>query len=177
MNLRSYWQVLKNCLWEEQPDALISVLNATTINRTNVFPKQTKNLGSRSDVRDREEFIVNFARIKRYQESAIPYCQRLLNQHVWDKQATDQDQVWGGTRPGATIGAGAGRRAGAGLGAGGPEVAEGLEGRQEGNFSGFLIIICFFFTIVQGWSNPNIHNIMIKCTHKLLLSQNIVHFT
>ena len=72
-------------------------------------------------MRDREEFTVNFARTKQYRESSIPYCQRLLNQHVRDKRAMDQDQVQegAGAGPGARRGAGAGRRAGAGLRAGG----------------------------------------------------------
>ena len=69
------------------------------------FPKNP-NLGNGSDVRDREEFTVNFARTKQYRESAIPYCQRLLNQHVRDKRATAREQVQEGA------GAGPGARSG-----------------------------------------------------------------
>ena len=100
------------------------------------FPKNP-NLGNGSDVRDREEFTVNFARTKQYRESAIPYCQRLLNQHVRDKRATDQEQVQEGA------GAGPGARSGVEQEEeGGQEQdyeqgAKGLEGRQEGNLSGF----------------------------------------
>jgi hypothetical protein len=32
-------------------------------------------------VRRTEKFRVNFARTENYRQSAVPYCQRLLNQH------------------------------------------------------------------------------------------------
>ena len=33
------------------------------------------------DIREREQFYVNFARTEDYRTSAIPYCQRMLNSH------------------------------------------------------------------------------------------------
>ena len=45
-----------------------------------LFPR---NLNSNiHNLRGREKFIVNFANTSCYQKSAIPYCQRLLNEHV-----------------------------------------------------------------------------------------------
>ena len=32
-------------------------------------------------MREHEKYNVNFARAERYKKSAIPYCQRLLNEH------------------------------------------------------------------------------------------------
>ena len=34
------------------------------------------------DIREREKYVVNFARTSAYQTSAIPYCQRLLNDYT-----------------------------------------------------------------------------------------------
>ena len=33
------------------------------------------------EIREKETFKVNFARTEKYRKSAIPYCQRLLNEH------------------------------------------------------------------------------------------------
>ena len=61
-------------------------------------------------MRDREKFKVNFARTQQYQNSAIPYCQRLLNKHVREKQA---EELAGADRDaGAAAGARAGTTAG-----------------------------------------------------------------
>ena len=38
------------------------------------------------DVRERENFHVNFARTEDYKQSAIPHCQRLLNSYFENKQ-------------------------------------------------------------------------------------------
>ena len=40
---------------------------------------------SNANLRSNEPFIVNFARTSTYQNSAIPYCQRLFNQHFMKK--------------------------------------------------------------------------------------------
>ena len=37
------------------------------------------------DIREREQFYVNFAKTEDYRNSAIPYCQRLLNTHFKSK--------------------------------------------------------------------------------------------
>ena len=50
------------------------------INRR-LFPLNP-NIESLHDIRSREKFVVNFARTESYRKSAIPYCQRLLNQHL-----------------------------------------------------------------------------------------------
>ena len=76
------------------------------------FPRNP-NLGSTNEVRDREEFKVNFARTKQYQDSAIPYCQKLLNEHARERSAE------GLAGAGADLGAGAGRGPRAGTRAGG----------------------------------------------------------
>ena len=44
-----------------------------------LFPSNSK--VTTHDLRSKEPFIVNFARTSAYQNSTIPYCQRLLNQH------------------------------------------------------------------------------------------------
>ena len=58
-----------------------------------MFPANP-NLDNDIEVRQRERFIVNFARTKAYQKSAIPYCQNLLNTHF------SQLQEEGGAGPG-----------------------------------------------------------------------------
>ena len=45
------------------------------------FFQMNPNLGNTLETRGREHFKVNFGRTKKYQDSAIPFCQRLLNQH------------------------------------------------------------------------------------------------
>ena len=44
------------------------------------FPNY-QNLGNYPNTRGGEQFKVNFCRTKKYKESAIPFCQRLLNEH------------------------------------------------------------------------------------------------
>ena len=44
------------------------------------------NLSGEQQVRYRERFKVNFSRTKQYQESTIPFCQRLLNSHDAQQQ-------------------------------------------------------------------------------------------
>ena len=74
-----------------------------------IFPTNP-NLVDTQEVRDREKFKVNFARTQQYQNSAIPYCQRLLNKHVREKQA---EELAGADRDaGAAAGARAGTTAG-----------------------------------------------------------------
>ena len=58
-----------------------------------MFPTNP-NLQNGIEVRQRERFIVNFARTQAYQRSAIPYCQNLLNTHF------AQLQEEGGVQPG-----------------------------------------------------------------------------
>ena len=59
------------------------------------FPRNP-NIENITEIRGREEFVVNFARTKQYQLSAIPFCQRLLNQHFRDKQMADEAAGAGG---------------------------------------------------------------------------------
>ena len=49
------------------------------------FP-ENPNLNLTLTARDREKYFVNFARTKRYQQSAIPYIQRLLNLDEKEKE-------------------------------------------------------------------------------------------
>ena len=48
-----------------------------------LFPSNSK--VTDHDLRSNEPFKVNFARTSSYQNSTIPYCQRLLNQHFMKK--------------------------------------------------------------------------------------------
>ena len=48
-----------------------------------LFPEKENN--NNHDIRTYEKFKVNFARTSMYQNSAIPYCQRLLNSHFSTK--------------------------------------------------------------------------------------------
>ena len=50
-----------------------------------MFP-QNLNADNTMDVRSREKYIVNFARTNAYKQSAIPYCQRLLNANEVKKE-------------------------------------------------------------------------------------------
>ena len=80
------------------------------------FPRNP-NIGNLSEVREREEFVVNFAQTWQYQNSAIPACQRLLNTHFREKQSTSRPAEAGagaGEREGAPARAGVGHRAEAG---------------------------------------------------------------
>ena len=44
-----------------------------------IFPLNTIDKGH--EIRNQEKFHVNFARTTAYQKSAVPTCQRLLNEH------------------------------------------------------------------------------------------------
>ena len=66
------------------------------------FPRNP-NIRNSQEIRDREEFTVSFARTKHYHQSAIPFCQRLLNTHFKEKGAT-------GGREGADPGEGVGEQ-------------------------------------------------------------------
>ena len=48
-----------------------------------LFPRNIDN--NNHNVRFHEQFKVNFAKTSSYQKSAIPYCQRLLNEHFSEK--------------------------------------------------------------------------------------------
>ena len=48
------------------------------------------NQNKQSNVRSREKYTVNFARTSAYQNSAIPYCQRLLNEREETKRREDK---------------------------------------------------------------------------------------
>ena len=49
-----------------------------------IFP--LNEVSHRHEMRDKEKYRVNFARTESYKKSAIPYCQRLLNEHFYKKQ-------------------------------------------------------------------------------------------
>ena len=51
------------------------------------------NLGNDIDIRNREQFKVNFARTNAYKNSALPFCQRLLNDYHRDKNQAEEDQT------------------------------------------------------------------------------------
>ena len=75
------------------------------------FPRNP-NIGSIPEVREREHFVVNLARTKHNRESAIPFCQRLLNSHFRERRAAESG---GRAGAGADRGTrGRSRRAGAG---------------------------------------------------------------
>ena len=44
-----------------------------------LFP--VKEISHNHLLREKEHFVVNFARTEAYRTSAVPYCQRLLNDH------------------------------------------------------------------------------------------------
>ena len=46
-----------------------------------LFPTNRNQNNESTNVRNREKFHVNFARTECYRKSAIPYCQRMLNEH------------------------------------------------------------------------------------------------
>ena len=77
------------------------------------FPRNP-NIGSTTEIREREQFIVNFARTRQYKESAIPFCQRLLNSYCREKGAVPGDGRAGAGAETGTRGRGRSRRAGAG---------------------------------------------------------------
>ena len=58
------------------------------------FPRNP-NLDHTLEARKREEFKVNFCRTKQYLNSAIPYCQRLLNEYftlLEDQEEQEEEQ-------------------------------------------------------------------------------------
>ena len=57
-------------------------------NTSRFFPRNP-NLDLTLEARNREEFIVNFSRTKQYQNSAIPFCQRLLNKYWHTKEGQE----------------------------------------------------------------------------------------
>ena len=87
------------------------------------------NLGNTLQTRGREQFKVNFCRTKRYQDSAIPFCQRLLNEH-WHEE--EEGRRPGGQSREQECREQKGRRAGQEAGGQGRE-QEGREGegREE----------------------------------------------
>ena len=54
-----------------------------------------------NEVRDCEAFKVNFARTRQYQNSAIPYCQKLLNEYACEKRADERVAAGAGQEQGA----------------------------------------------------------------------------
>ena len=54
------------------------------------FP-ENPNLNLTLSARQREPYVVNFARTKIYQQSAIPYIQKLLNKNAMDKKENEED--------------------------------------------------------------------------------------
>ena len=86
-------------------------LKCTDHAQNNRFFPRNPNIDNAREVREREEFIVNFARTEQYRKSTIPACQRLLNGY-FNESGSAPDA--GGTGQGV----GARSRAGAGLGEG-----------------------------------------------------------
>ena len=52
-------------------------------------------------VRQAEKYSVNFARTKNYRNSAVPYCQRLLNEDYMQEQEKRREQAGHQAREGA----------------------------------------------------------------------------
>ena len=50
-----------------------------------MFPREGTNP---KHIRNKEKFVVNFAKTSTYKSSTIPFCQRLLNQHFKKKKVT-----------------------------------------------------------------------------------------
>ena len=81
----SYSAALEMCnlktLYERRENRCLDfALKSTKHERNNrLFPLKTST--SDYEVREKEKFHVNFARTSKYQKSAIPYCQRKLNEH------------------------------------------------------------------------------------------------
>ena len=67
------------------------------------FPKNP-NLVSANDVRDREAFKDKFAQTAQYRNSAIPFCQKLLNDHVREKRGEELARAGAGIEQDAGAG-------------------------------------------------------------------------
>ena len=76
------------------------------------------NLGNTLETRGREQFKVNFCRTKKYHDSAVPFCQRLLNKHWREKEEGMRAEGQGAGGQGG-VGQGAGGQGVGGQGAGG----------------------------------------------------------
>ena len=57
-----------------------------------MFP-ENQNLENDIDIRNREHFKVNFARTNAYKNSAVPFCQRLLNDHHRNKDQAEEKET------------------------------------------------------------------------------------
>ena len=60
-------------------------------NTSRFFPRNP-NLDLTLEARNREEFIINFSRTKQYQNSAIPFCQRLLNEYWSTREGQETEE-------------------------------------------------------------------------------------
>ena len=74
------------------------------------------------DLRNSEKYVVNFARVENYLNSAVPYCQRLLNddQRRTEDRATEREGAR--TTAGSWTGEGGGQDQGKERGINGPNV-------------------------------------------------------
>ena len=68
-----------------------------------MFPLNTD---SYPDLRNTEKYIVNFAHTENYLNSAVPYCQRLLNEDYRQRVERTREGVQGRTAAGRAPGQG-----------------------------------------------------------------------
>ena len=66
-------------------------LKCTKDENTSRFPPKNPNLDLTLEARNREEFIVNFSRTKQYQNSAIPFCQRILKEYMTKQEGQEAE--------------------------------------------------------------------------------------
>ena len=66
-------------------------LKCTKVENTSRFFPKNPNLDLTLEARHREEFIVNFSRTKQYQNSTIPFCQRLLNDYLTKQEGQETE--------------------------------------------------------------------------------------
>ena len=66
-------------------------LKCTKDENTSRFSPRNPNLDLTLEARNREEFLVNFSRTKQYQNSAIPFCQRLLNDYMMNQEGQEAE--------------------------------------------------------------------------------------
>ena len=99
-------------------------------NQNRRFFPRNPNLENNIVAREREEFIVNFARTEQYRKSTIPSCQRLLNSH-FQARGSVRAAEGAGAEPeqGAGEGLELGEGAGEGARAGDQRHGQGLRGR------------------------------------------------